>query len=91
MVFNPANAGSVAAAAARPGVAYVLGRTLYLAMTNRSNAATIIETRGPGFAMPPEDPIAKYMNDPWSFEHLREFMVREGLRNSPEARPICRP
>ena len=54
MVFNPANAGSVAAAAARPGVAYVLGRTLYLAMTNRSNAATIVETRGPGFAMPPD-------------------------------------
>ena len=42
-----------------------------------------------GFAVPPEDPIAKYMNDPWSFEHLREFMVREGLRNSPEARQIA--
>ena len=36
----------------------------------------------------PEDPIAKYMSDPWSFEHLRDFMVREGLRNSPEARQI---
>ena len=60
MVFNPANAGSVAAAAARPGVAYVLGRTLYLAMTNRSNAATIVETRGPGFAMPPESFFVPY-------------------------------
>jgi outer membrane protein len=36
----------------------------------------------------PEDPIAKYMMDPWSFEQLREFMVREGLRNSPEARQV---
>lgn len=41
-----------------------------------------------GFAVPPADPIAKYMNDPWAFELLREFMVREGLRNSPEARQI---
>jgi outer membrane protein TolC len=36
----------------------------------------------------PEDPISKYMNDPWSFERLRDFMVREGLRNSPEARQV---
>jgi outer membrane protein TolC len=28
------------------------------------------------------------MKDPWSFEQLREFMVWEGLRNSPEARQI---
>jgi outer membrane protein TolC len=41
-----------------------------------------------GFALPPSDPISKYMGDPWSFELLREFMVREGLRNSPEARQI---
>jgi outer membrane protein TolC len=41
-----------------------------------------------GRTRPPEDPIAKYMKDPWSFEQLREFMVREGLRNSPEARQI---
>ncbi|MBT8468666.1 MAG: TolC family protein [Deltaproteobacteria bacterium] len=36
----------------------------------------------------PDDPISKYMNDPWSFERLRDFMVREGLRNSPEARQV---
>ena len=36
----------------------------------------------------PQDPISKYMNDPWSFERLRDFMVREGLRNSPEARQV---
>lgn len=42
-----------------------------------------------GFAVPPDDPIAKYMRDPWSFERLRAFMVREGLRNSPEARQIA--
>ncbi len=41
-----------------------------------------------GRTMPPEDPIGKYMADPWSFEQLRGFMVREGLRNSPEARQV---
>jgi outer membrane protein TolC len=41
-----------------------------------------------GRTLPPEDPIGKYMKDPWSFEQLREFMVREGLRNSPEARQV---
>ncbi|MHC4409286.1 MAG: TolC family protein [Planctomycetota bacterium] len=41
-----------------------------------------------GRTLPPEDPIGKYMMDPWSFEQLRAFMVREGLRNSPEARQI---
>ena len=41
-----------------------------------------------GRALPPDDPISKYMGDPWSFELLRDFMVREGLRNSPEARQI---
>ena len=35
-----------------PGVAYSLGRTLYLSVTNRSNAASILDTRGPGFQMP---------------------------------------
>jgi outer membrane protein TolC len=41
-----------------------------------------------GRTLPPEDPIGKYMADPWSFGQLRAFMVREGLRNSPEARQI---
>ncbi|UCF47918.1 MAG: TolC family protein, partial [Myxococcales bacterium] len=41
-----------------------------------------------GRALPPNDPISKYMGDPWSFEHLRDFMVQEGLRNSPEARQV---
>jgi len=41
-----------------------------------------------GRTLPPEDSIGKYMADPWSFEQLRAFMVREGLRNSPEARQI---
>ena len=41
-----------------------------------------------GRTLAPEDPISKYMNDPWSFEKLRDFMVREGLRNSPEARQV---
>jgi outer membrane protein TolC len=41
-----------------------------------------------GRTQAPDDPISKYMNDPWSFERLRDFMVREGLRNSPEARQV---
>jgi outer membrane protein len=41
-----------------------------------------------GRALPPEDPISKFMADPWSFALLRNFMVQEGLRNSPEARQI---
>jgi len=41
-----------------------------------------------GRTEPPDDPIGKYMNDPYSFKVLRAFMVREGLRNSPEARQI---
>ena len=46
------SAASRAAAAARPGLAYSLGRALYLSVTNRSNAASILDTRGPGFRMP---------------------------------------
>ena len=41
-----------------------------------------------GRSVPPNDPIGKYMLDPWSFEQLRDFMVREGLRNAPEAREV---
>ncbi len=41
-----------------------------------------------GRALPPDDPIGKYMLDPWSFERLSDFMVREGLRNSPTVREI---
>ncbi|MGB5694221.1 MAG: TolC family protein [Polyangiales bacterium] len=41
-----------------------------------------------GRTRPPSDPIGKYMLDPWSFERLRDFMVREGLRNSPGAREV---
>jgi len=41
-----------------------------------------------GRTRPPGDPIGKYMLDPWSFERLRDFMVREGLRNSPTARQV---
>ena len=41
-----------------------------------------------GTVMPPDDPIGLFMADPYSFKLLRAFMVREGLRNSPEAREI---
>ena len=36
-----------------PGVAYRLGRTIYLALTNSCNAVSLIESRGPGFVIPP--------------------------------------
>ena len=54
---------SAAAAAARPGVAYTLGRTLYLSVTNKSNALSILKTRGPGFVMPPSSGFA-LLSDP---------------------------
>ena len=41
-----------------------------------------------GRALPPADSISKYMADPWSFQLLSDFMVQEGLRNSPDARRI---
>jgi len=41
-----------------------------------------------GRTLPPDDPIGKYMLDPWSFAQLRDFMVLEGFRNSPEARQV---
>jgi len=37
---------------ARPGVAYRLGRALYLSLTDESNATPLALTRGPSFVMP---------------------------------------
>ncbi len=34
-------------------ITYTLGRSLYVSMTNRANALTLIASRGPGFVMPP--------------------------------------
>jgi hypothetical protein len=45
---------AAAVAAARPGVAYQLGGSLYLNLTQRCNATPLHETRGPGFQMPAE-------------------------------------
>lgn len=36
----------------------------------------------------PNDPIGPYLTDPWSFRQLREFLVRRGLQNSPEAKAV---
>lgn len=36
----------------------------------------------------PDDPIGAYLADPWSFRQVRDFMVEEGLQNSPEAREL---
>jgi outer membrane protein TolC/ABC-type uncharacterized transport system substrate-binding protein len=54
----------------------------------RSIAPVDLPVDEAGRARPPDDPIGKYMLDPWSFERLRDFMVREGLRNSPTVREI---
>ena len=35
-----------------PGLSYTLGRTLYVALTNRCNSVPLFSTRGPGFQMP---------------------------------------
>lgn len=64
-----------------------LNRVLYRP-SEQPIAPVDLEVDEEGRALPPEDPISKYMLDPWSFEQLREFMVREGLRNSPEARRV---
>eukprot|EP00051_Salpingoeca_urceolata_P017252 m.233556 g.233556 ORF g.233556 m.233556 type:complete len:299 (-) comp18902_c1_seq8:2837-3733(-) len=49
--------------AARQGVSYTLGGRLYLALTNKSNARRLIDTRGPGFAMPADSHFAP-LDDP---------------------------
>ncbi|KAL1526189.1 hypothetical protein AB1Y20_014917 [Prymnesium parvum] len=35
------------------GVTYALGRSLYVALTNRCNSVSLISSRGPGFTLPP--------------------------------------
>lgn len=44
-----------------PGASYFLGETLYLSLTDKCNAATLISTRGPGFRMP-EDAAFQPLN-----------------------------
>ena len=53
---------SLSAIASRNGYAYTLGGDLYLALTDASNARTLLASRGPGFKMPEESgfvPIGK--------------------------------
>ena len=35
-----------------PGITYILRSSIYVSLTNRCNACSLIESRGPGFAMP---------------------------------------
>jgi outer membrane protein len=56
--------------------------------SERPIAPVDLQVDDAGRTIAPGDPISKYMLDPWSFEQLRDFMVREGLRNSPEARQV---
>ena len=49
-----------------PGLSYILSNTLYIAITDVSNANTLISTRGPSFVMPPESgfqPLGEYEPD----------------------------
>ena len=64
-----------------------LNRVLYRP-SERPIAPIDLPKDADGRTEPPDDPIGKYMNDPFSFKALRAFMVREGLRNSPEARDV---
>eukprot|EP00966_Prymnesium_polylepis_P315567 7291726-Prymnesium_polylepis.1 len=36
----------------RMTITYTLGRSLYITLTNRCNSVSLIESRGPGFAVP---------------------------------------
>lgn len=72
---------SAASAAARPGVAYTLGRTLYLSVTNRSNALSILKTRGPGFVMPPTSGFRE-LGDPEPDANELAAVVDECYRNT---------
>ncbi len=47
-----------------------------------------LPTDDAGHPEQPDDPIGAYLADPWSFRQVRDFMVDEGLHNSPEAREI---
>ena len=46
------------------GCTYMIRNTLYLALTNRANARTLIQTRGPGFAMPASSGFAPLPAEP---------------------------
>jgi outer membrane protein TolC len=82
------NQSSVVDARARVGQSKVeLNRVLNRPL-ERSIAPIDLPVDEAGRTRPPADPIGKYMLDPWSFERLRDFMVREGLRNSPSVREI---
>jgi hypothetical protein len=41
------------------GITYILGRALYVALTNRCNALPLAVTRGPSFVMPADSGFAK--------------------------------
>lgn len=56
------------------GITYTLGRALYVALTNRSNACTLIASRGPGFIVPPASGFAPLQNDPGAPEVIEEVL-----------------
>jgi outer membrane protein TolC len=82
------NQGAVVDARAFVGQAKIELNRVLNRPSERSIAPIDLPVDDAGRTLAPEDPIGKYMADPWSFEQLRGFMVREGLRNSPEARQI---
>lgn len=52
-----------------PGLRYWLGNQLYVGVTNRCNATSLVALRGPGFALPADS----------GFEHLQEEPSAEEL------------
>ena len=46
------------------GLAYRIGSSLYLALTNRANSVTLAASRGPGFAMPRDSGFAPLSHEP---------------------------
>jgi TatD family-associated radical SAM protein len=56
------------------GCTYLIRNTLYLALTNRANARTLIATRGPGFAMPASSGFTPLSTEPGHEEVIEEVM-----------------
>ena len=46
------------------GLTYALGRALYVSLTNRCNALTLVESRGPGFAISAASGFAPLQTEP---------------------------
>ena len=59
------------------GLTYTLGRALHVSLTNRCNALTLVESRGPGFAISAASGFAPLQTEPtpscWPLLRSHEF------------------